>query len=473
MVPGWTAWCYLLIPEGNKKLVVSNLSLRNRLLIAATLTLVAFLGLAGVALDRAFTTSARETVKDQLKTQINTLLTVVEVDDGGMLVVPDRLPESRLTSPNSGLYAVILDGDGEVLWRSNSSIGIELEFLQVAEPGQESFFQVRGQFDNSFYYSFGITWEIETGKEVELTFAMINESRAYEQIVRSHRNELFFWLGITGVLLLLMQAISLHWGLRPLGEVTRELDLIENSKQHKILGKYPWEIAQLSKRINLFIENERKNLERYRNTLGDLAHSLKTPLAVIRGIAEKQGEIDRENIREHVERMNKIVEYQLERAAPSQISTMHSTVDIEQVLGKLDDSLQKVYAEKNISSEWDIDPRSFFIGDESDLFELLGNVMDNAYKWARSKVQYRTNVESSGENMPHGITIEIHDDGPGIEKSERTAVLRRGTRADQQTPGQGIGLAVSREVIDRYDGSLIIGNSKLGGTLVSMYFSSI
>ena len=109
---------------------------------------------------------------------------------------------------------------------------------------------------------------------------------------------------------------------------------------------------------------------------------------------------------------------------------MHSTVDIEQVLVKLDESLQKVYAEKNITSQWDIDPRSFFIGDDSDLFELLGNVMDNAYKWAQSTVLYRTKVESAGENLPRGITIEIHDDGPGIDKSERTAVLRRGTRAE-------------------------------------------
>ena len=183
---------------------MTNLSLRNRLLIAATLTLVAFLGLAGVALDRAFTTSARETVKDQLKTQINALLTVVEVDSTGMLQVPEQLPESRLTSPNSGLYAVILDGTGSILWRSASSIGIELDYVQVSGPGQESFFQARSQFGEAFYYSFGVTWETETGKEVELTFAMINDNRAYRQIVRSHRNELFFWLGTTGLLLLLM-----------------------------------------------------------------------------------------------------------------------------------------------------------------------------------------------------------------------------------------------------------------------------
>ena len=113
---------------------MTNISLRNRLLLAATLTLIAFLGLAGVALDRAFVTSARETVRDQLKTQINALLTVTEVNRYGELVVPDQLPESRLASPNSGLYAAILDGEGRVLWRSKSSIGIELEYLETSDP---------------------------------------------------------------------------------------------------------------------------------------------------------------------------------------------------------------------------------------------------------------------------------------------------------------------------------------------------
>lgn len=460
---------------------MSTLSLRKRLLIAATFTLIAFLGLAGVALDRAYQSSAKVAVKNQLKTQINALLTVLEIDEAGKLILPDRMPESRLTSPNSGLYAVILDGNGELVWRSKSSLGMSFDELEIAAPGQEKFFQISDELNAPFYYSFGITWELDLDKEIELTLAMVNESRNYIQIIRSHRKELVFWLGMAGVLLLLMQAITLRWGLKPLGKVTEELDHIEHGKQKKILGVYPQEIGQLSKRINLFIENERKNLSRYRNTLGDLAHSLKTPLAVIKGLTESSTKddakkstgvaLDRMGINELVEQMNKIVEYQLKRAASSQFSIMHSAVDVETVLKKLDSSLQKVYVDKQVTSTFHVVPDSIFHGDESDLFELLGNIMDNAYKWAKFRVRYNTLVVTETSTVHPGLTITIHDDGPGIEKHERTAVFQRGERVDQQTPGQGIGLAVVREIVERYEGELTIETSELGGALVRARFS--
>jgi two-component system sensor histidine kinase PhoQ len=254
--------------------------------------------------------------------------------------------------------------------------------------------------------------------------------------------------------------------------VTEELDLIEHAKQRKILGRYPQEIAQLSERINLFIGNERKNLTRYRNTLGDLAHSLKTPLAVIKGITEKDSKLDRENISDLVERMDKIVEYQLKRAASSQFSVMHGAVNLESVIGKLNSSLQKVYAEKNITTEISIMAESIFHGDESDLFELLGNIMDNAYKWAKSQVSLNSFVHVVTGGVHPGLTIEIHDDGPGIAEQEREAVFRRGARVDQQIPGQGIGLAVVREIVERYEGQLDIEASNLGGAMIRVSFPS-
>ena len=449
---------------------MSTISLRKRLLIAATFTLIAFLGLAGVALDRAFKSSARVTAKNQLKTQINTLLTVIEINEQGILLIPERMPEMRLSSPNSGLYAVILNRDGGILWRSSSSIGINLDYLQTAQPGKENFYQLGNELDSPFYYSFGISWEVDVDRDVQLSLVMINEDRNYVQTIQSHRKDLIFWLGMAGVLLLIMQGVSLRWGLKPLGLVSRELDLIEHAKQKKILGVYPQEIAQLSQRINLFIENERKNLTRYRNTLGDLAHSLKTPLAVIKGMSEKGRTLDRTALNEVVDRMNKIVEYQLKRAASSQFSIMHSAVNVEMVISKLDASLQKVYADKNVVSSFDLQSDTIFHGDESDLFELLGNVMDNAFKWTTSKVNYASRQDSSALDVHSGLVIEIHDDGPGIAVDERNEVLRRGVRADQQTPGQGIGLAVVREIVERYDGELIIGSSDLGGASITLKF---
>ena len=449
---------------------MSTLSLRKRLLIAATFTLIAFLGLAGIALDRAFQTSAKVTEKNLLKTQVNALLTALEIDDLGNLIIPDRLPEPRLAAANSGMYAAIVNGRGETVWRSKSSLGVNLDFITATAPGTETFYQLDDKLESPFYYSFGIGWELDQERVIEFSLVLVNESRNYIQVINSHRNELIFWLGMAGLLLLVMQGISLGWGLRPLRQVMTELDLIEHAKQKKITGIYPQEIAQLSRRINNFIENERKNLQRYRNTLGDLAHSLKTPLAVIKGIADKDQVLDKENINEHVERMNQIVEYQLKRAASSQFSVMHGAVDVQNILTKLDKSLHKVYADKNVRVNWHVESSAMFFGDQADLFELLGNTLDNAFKWSEGKLMYRVFTRSTNSQMRPQLTIEIHDDGPGIRKSERSAVLQRGARVDQQIPGQGIGLAVVREIVERYEGELDILTSDLGGALIKIVF---
>ena len=456
--------------------ILGGLSLRKRLLISATCTLAAFLGLAGIALDKSFISSTKVTVKNQLKTQVNALLTALEIDQFGRLIMPDRMPEPRLSSLNSGLYAVIIDDKGNVLWRSRSSLGVRLDSLVIAESGTEVFFQMGEELDNPFYYSFGVTWEFDTGREAHISLIMLNESLNYQQTIESYRKELVFWLGMAGLLLLAMQAISLRWGLLPFKRFVKELDLIERAQQTKIVGEYPYEIAQLSRRLNLFIENERKNLERYRNTLGDLAHSLKTPLAVIKGISESDNDktdskvTQKKEIAELVDRMDKIVEYQLKRAVSSQVSIMHGAVDVKVVMEKINSSLQKVYADKGIAVDWHIEEKAIFYGDESDLFELLGNIMDNAYKWSNSHLKLCVTIDQKPDSVRNGLTIEVHDDGPGIKPEARQEVLKRGARVDQQTPGQGIGLSVVREIIERYEGKLQIEKSDLGGTLIRTRF---
>ena len=447
---------------------VSALSLRNRLLFAATFILVTFIGLAGLALDRAFVSPAREAIRNQLRTDVYTLLQVFDFEEDGLPIIPDVMPErlTRLSSLNSQLYAFILDSRGEILWRSKSSVGIDPGELKVAESGKENFVQV----GEGFHYSYGVEWETGQDRRIDLTWLMVDQSSYYRDTIELYRKELFLWLGLATVILLVMQAVILRWGLKPLGSVTLELERIQQAKQDKILGRYPREIAQLSHRINTFIENERLNLTRYRDTLGDLAHSLKTPLAMIKGITDNKLQPDLKNIDEVVDRMNQIVEYQLNRAASSQLSVMHRAVDCEEVMRKLYASMKKVYRHKNMDSTWKIESGAVFYGDESDLYEFLGNIMDNAFKWARSRVLFVCRADRVEGRERKGLIVEIHDDGPGIAEAERASVLERGVRADQQTPGQGIGLAVVREIVQRYGGALTIESSELGGALIRTRF---
>lgn len=447
---------------------MTTLSLRKRLLIAAAVILLTFLGLAGVALDRAFISSAEVSLKNQLRTQTFALLSVLEVNQDGSVLIPRQLPEARLMVPNSGLYAFIIDSENNLIWQSGSSLGVRMAGLKKEQLGTETFVQTGTQLSSPFRYSFSVSWETESSVEYEFTLVMIEASDHFVTFVAEHRQKIVLWLGLVGVFLLLLQMAALNWSLSPLVKVSNELDQIEHARQDRILGTYPNEIAQLSERINLFIANERKNLERYRNTLGDLAHSLKTPLAVVKGLAESNGRIDPDELNRYVDRMSNIVEYQLKRAAASRISLVKDLVDVEEVFSRIVESLRKVYAAKEIQLHGDVSPALQFYGDQSDLYELVGNIMDNACKWAQSQIRYTVKPVRGEKGGIRGIRILIEDDGPGVANDVRDLVMHRGIRADQQVNGYGIGLAVSREIVDRYDGDIKIAQSDLGGAAINI-----
>ncbi len=451
---------------------MGSLSLTKRTLITVTVMLIIFLGLAGIALDRAFVSSAQSSQKNELVAQVYALLSAIELDADGQVMIPGQLPESRLSSPASRLYALILDPKMNTLWRSDSSLGLEFNDLLFMRPGESSFFQVGDEFEGDFYYSFGIAWEMENAPDQRLTLIIINESQKYLQVIRSYRKELAFWLGLAAGLLLIIQIMSLRWSLIPLKKVTEELDSIERGQQKKITGEYPVEIDQLSRRINLFIENERLNLIRYRNSLGDLAHSLKTPLAVVRNGLNRQPHQDH-SLFKHMDRMQSIIEYQLNRAAPTGLTTFYTPLDICVIATKIGFSLDKVYADKHISMEWDLDDAAVFYGDQDDLYEMLGNIMDNAFKWCRGRVVCRIRTLSLDEERRAGVTIRIEDDGTGILQDQRDIVLKRGGRVDEKAPGQGIGLCIANEIIQKYRGSLHIFQSSLGGAGIGIEFPSI
>lgn len=450
-----------------------SLSLHQRLLITAAAILLTFLGLAGVALDRAFISSAELSQRTQLRTQTFALLSVLEVTPEGGVLLPRLLPEARLMVPNSGLYALIIDQQNKLLWQSGSALGVEIRKYENQPPGTEQFAQDGDDLTSPFQYSFSISWETENGVEHAFTLILVEAGNLFSGTVTEHRSKIVLWLGLTGFFLLIMLMVALNWSLAPLARVSGELDQIERGQQDLVLGDYPHEIAQLSERINLFIGNERKNQERYRNTLGDLAHSLKTPLAVVKGLAESRSAIDHKELDQYADRMTNIVDYQLKRAAASQVALVHGMINVDEVVGKIIGSLDKVYADKRVAVTRVVDAEINFYGDESDLYELLGNTLDNAYKWASSRVRVTAQTIEKEQRPRHGSALDdlvliIEDDGPGVASNVRELVSKRGVRADEHMDGQGIGLAVSHEIIDRYNGSLEIGQSALGGAIFTI-----
>lgn len=404
-----------------------------------------------------------------MQANIHALLFALENPKGVELYM-DEFAEPRLFREDSGLFSFILDSKNQELWRSMSASGIDLtEFTPKNAGMQFEVFRSGDSLDSPFIASLTVGW-IRFGLSQDITLVMVDDASVHVERIRNFRWALFRTLGFTGLILLFIQGLSLFWGLRPLREVIRELDQIEHADQEKITGQYPGEIAKLSTRINLFIENERKNLTRYRNALGDLAHSLKTPLAEITIMTGAKGAPNPKRLNEIVKDMNSIVEYQLKRASSSEISVIHKAVNAEKVLSRLDRSLQKIYSNRALEVKWELDPDISFYGDETDLFELLGNILENAFKWADQKIICRTTPIKKSGSVHAGLLIEIHDDGPGINPKDYDAILKRGVRMDERSSGQGIGLSLVSEIVERYGGRLNIASSPLGGALLQVEF---
>jgi two-component system sensor histidine kinase PhoQ len=263
------------------------------------------------------------------------------------------------------------------------------------------------------------------------------------------------------VLLLITQAVILRWGLSPLRKVGKELSLIESGEQQQIKEEYPQEIERLTDNINILLQQERDQKTRYRNALGDLAHSLKTPLAVLQsGLSGSTSTKQDDSMQEQIARMNSIVEYQLQRAATAGAASIGKSVDVRSVAERLLNSLTKVHQDKNIKVTIYIDENTIFKGDEGDLMEVLGNLLENAFKWAERQVII------SAQRITDRLQITVSDDGPGIPPDKLDDILKRGVRADQTTAGHGIGLSIVQNIVDAYHGSLTIVAAQTGGAEV-------
>lgn len=447
------------------------LSLNARLLIAASVVLVAFLGLTGLTLDQAFRESALSAVRDRLQGQINMLLGVADQDDNGDLVLPDVLPEVRFSTVGSGLYARVVDSEGRVLWRSSSLLGLDLPPLaKGAELGKWRFHQLKDSAGSRlFALDLNVSWETVPDTYRQYTFEVAETRQGFDSQVGDFRRSLWVWFVGIAVVLLLVQGAILRWSLKPLRQVVEELMEIEDGQRTHLSGSYPKELQALTLNLNGLIHHSQAHLERYRNALGDLAHSLKTPLAVLRGaIAGESLPLEtRATLQEQVERMNSTVEYQLQRAAASGRTVLTAPVPVAPVARKILEALAKVYGQRSLELQCRIDADLVFHGDEGDLMEVIGNLADNACKWARSRVIVRACRAAVSHPRKPGLVIEVEDDGPGLPEAQKQTILGRGIRADQNTAGHGIGLAVVRDIVeDVYQGVLELGRGELGGACI-------
>ena len=444
-------------------------SLHGRLMLTATVIMAFFFLMAGFALNSAFSRSAEADVHEHLKAQMFGLLAIVELDDDGRVVTTEAIRNSRFAASKSGLFAWVADSERQVIWNSKSGLGVVLPDTLSVPMGTWWFAKQTAASDKEYYtLSFRVRWESNESASRSYTFVVAEDLIRYKRAVRSFRRRMTLWLVAATLVLLAVQTVVSRWTLAPLRRVANEIREVERGHKDALNADYPIEVSRLTDNINRFIRNERDHLQRYRHTLGDLAHSLKTPLAVLRGLFDSPNlpNNDTTEAREQVDRMTNIVDYQLRRAATSGRTTLAAPVEVEDNVSKLLASLHKVYADKAVAIDVALEPGLKFYGEEGDLLEMLGNLLDNAFRWCRGRIRLSGRALGQPRSSRGGVIFEIDDDGPGVPDSIHDAVAARRADGPSYQDGQGIGLAVVSDIVATYDGTLELLVSDMGGASV-------
>lgn len=449
------------------------LSIRARLIWGAFLVLLVFLAGAGWAVQQAYVDSVRAQRFARLQTTIYLLMAGAELNVQGALVMPATLAEPRLSLPASGLYANIANLDKNEEWQSSSTLGLNPPFQRTQAPGQWQFDTVMapqaqpgdtpGPARAFLAVSYAVKWSVND-RAAPLVFSVLEDKTVFDQEVHAFGRTLWSWLGGAGLLLLLTQTLLLRWALAPLGRMAREIRHIENGEQARVEGSYPSELAGLTHNLNGLMDQERARQTRYKDALDDLAHSLKTPLAALRASLDEPAELPG-MVALQVARMDDIVVHQLGRAGASGAARFAPHLVLAPILNRICDTLAKVYVDKDLVFALDCPSALSWRMDEGDAFEMLGNVLDNAAKWAQHKVSVRLWVDGKH------LHIRVCDDGPGF--SDPGAVLARRVRLDERVPGHGIGLAVVKDLVASHQGELKVSKADLGGAQMDIVLQSL
>lgn len=437
-------------------------SIFARLILATLIVLAIFFSFIDFAAHQFFSERVATAKQAELKLHSFVLLSSAGIDDDGIFF-PEPISEQRFNNSGTGLLGIISDSSGTILWRSDSSLGINL----AENTYRSSISQGQSEFEESplyYIYHRAVNWEIGDTQQV-IVFSVIEDKTPAIAEVNSYRNQLRRWFIAPSIALLVVMALTLRFAINPLSSLARSLKRIEQGQDSKLDQDHPLELQAVTKNINELILAERQQRDRYQKTLANLAHSIKTPLAVMQNNLESRTTNSEDDtiISEQVQRIDEIVQHQLQRAVITQPHTLTEPVPVSECATELIKALSKVYSQKNIQFKQSIKADSFFKGDKRDLMEVLGNLLDNACKACANTVHVKSHIASNN------LVIDIEDDGTGIPDALKDKVLLRGTRTDTSHPGQGLGLDTVADIIDSYKGQINIEDSDMGGARFKLF----
>lgn len=434
------------------------------------MVLVVALGLVGLALNEANHQAAVSALQARMESYVYLVLAAMDVDGTGRFAISEDFADPRLLQPGSGVYLRVErnapeNGPGAGReWHSQSALGLQWPSPGTLATVGAGAMDFREPAANNPLYSFryGVGWQLADDRIEPFTVTVLIDPLEIEQQTSAFRLGLWRSLGTAGAILALAQLVFLVLLFRPLGRVAGDVARVESGRAERLDGAYPRELEPLVRNVNRLLETEKSNQQRIRNALDSLAHSLKTPLAVIQAGLPLHGGNAETSMHNAVEEMKYLIATRLQRAGTTARRTLAEPVAVAPQLQRILDSLQKVHSRKMISTEVILEDALAFYGEQRDLLELMGNLLDNAFKYGRGRVRVKGGALEAGRPRP-GLWLRVEDDGPGIREGQWSRLMQRGTRGDERVEGHGLGLAIVTELVAAYGGAVDIGHSELGG----------
>ncbi len=439
-------------------------SLTVRVIAFSTLWALLTLVIIATVISTLFRQASERGFESLLSAHLFNLISTVSVTEDGWLQGNPNLGDLRFTIPRSGWYWSV-EPVSEGLRGSLRSISMveTVETPSTDEVPFDSEFQrryVEMGLDEEFVDVFESEFVLDDAERVARFRVMGNRSDLEAEIADFER-QLYIYLALFGFGMIAINAIAIWLGLRPLSRVRRALAEIRSGSAQRLDGSFPAEIAPLADETNALIESNRRIVERSRTQVGNLAHSLKTPLAVLLNEGAAMGGQKGGLIVDQATAMQSQVEHYLQRArVAAQRDSVLFRTPVVATLERLVRVLSKLNRHLDISLDAP-EAEIVFSGEKEDFEELVGNLLENATKWGRSAVT--VSVRRDGDDKKPGFVLTIEDDGPGIPEDQARLAMKRGQRLDETKPGTGLGLAIVADLVKEYGGSFELGRSGEGG----------
>ncbi|KWU01405.1 histidine kinase [Vibrio toranzoniae] len=438
-----------------KRKTLKNTSLKSRLLLAAAFWLGAMILAAGIGIPKLVNDYLVDDMKQQLSLTMDELTANIETNNHGALIMAERLSDPRLNQPYSGIYWRASTQDQIIrsrsLWDKDLTIKRSPIHTSVKGPKEEKLIYI----EQDIYLP-------ELSDPVTITIGMNDNS--LESTLNQLTGQVWLILLLLFVGVLLLIGIQVSWSLLPLNKMQRELALLRKGEQQGLSDNYPKEVSPLVSDLNALLFHYQELLERARNHAGNLSHALKTPLSVLKNEIERLPDDDKKLLQEPIHQIQSQIDYHLGRArmagAMNILSVKSSPCERVEAIAM---AFDKVYADNNVTMVNELDLELDVAVEKTDLDEMLGNLLENSYKWARSIIRVHAKDLTDGN-----VELIVEDDGQGIPEEKLEQVTKRGVRLDETTPGTGLGLNIVNEMAHSYRGSLTLGKSSMGGLRASL-----